>query len=329
MNRPIALVTGANGFIGSHLCERLLQQGYHVRALVRTTSNLQFIENLDVELVYGELIKPESLSPILENVDYVYHPGGLVRARNEKAFMQVNRIGTRNLLQAVENIRPNLKRFVHISSQAAAGPSDSVKPITEDYPPAPVSAYGRSKLASEVEVMSFKDKFPITIIRPSVVYGPRDSDVYKFFRLARRGINLRLGMARMYVSLINVTDLVACILAAAQSEKAVGEVFFVANPESYEYTSIMHMIADIMDRNIIDLVVPVWVAKCFAGIIEYVSQVLRKSAPLNKDKLAELSRNFWLCSPEKAKNILGWNPVIPVEEGFRQTWQWYLEKKWL
>jgi dihydroflavonol-4-reductase len=329
MVRQTALVTGANGFVGSHLCERLLAKGYHVKALVRTTSNLQFIENLDVELVYGELSNPESLPSALENVEFVFHPAGLVRARDEKTFMRVNRTGTRNLLEAVEKSCPNLKMFVHISSQAAAGPSDSLRQLTENDTPAPVSAYGRSKLASEQEVLQFRDRFPVTIIRPSAVYGPRDNDIYKFFKLARRGFNPRLGAGQKYISLVHVSDLVECILAAANNEKAIGQTFFAANSQANEYSAMVHMMADIMKRNIIDIVIPLGVAKCLAAVIETVTYLLRKPAPLSRDKIAELSQDYWLCSAQKAQDILGWKAAIPVRQGLEQTYNWYVEKKWL
>ncbi len=329
MVKQNTLVTGANGFVGSHLCERLLSKGYHVKALVRTTSNLQFIENLDVELVYGELSNPESLPSALENVKFVFHPAGLVRARDEKTFMRVNRTGTRNLLEAVEKSCPNLNRFVHISSQAAAGPSDSLRPLTEKDIPAPVSAYGRSKLASEEEVLEFRDRFPVTIIRPSAVYGPRDSDIYKFFKLARIGLNPRLGIGQKHISLVHVSDLVECIITAANNEKAIGETFFAANSRANEYSAMVHMIADIMKRNITDIVIPMGIAKCLAAVIETVTHLLRKPAPLSRDKITELSHDFWLCSAQKAENILGWKATIPVREGLTQTYNWYMEKRWL
>jgi nucleoside-diphosphate-sugar epimerase len=329
MDRQTALVTGSNGFVGSHLCERLVGMGYHVKALVRTTSNLQFIENLDVELVYGELSNPESLRPALENIDLVFHPAGLVRARDEKTFMRVNRIGTRNLLEAAIKSCPNLKRFVHISSQAAAGPSDSFRPVTENDTPAPVSAYGRSKLASEEEVLEFRDRFPVIIIRPPAVYGPRDSDIYKFFKLARIGLNPRLGAGQKHISLVHVSDLVECIITAANNEKAIGEIFFAANSQANEYNALVHMMADIMKCNIIDIVIPPGVAKWLAAVIETVTHLLRKPAPLSRDKIAELSQDFWLCSAQKAEDILGWKASIPVREGLKQTYRWYVEKKWL
>jgi len=329
MDRQTALVSGSNGFVGSHLCEQLLDKGYHIKALVRTTSNLQFIENLDVELVYGELSNPESLRPALENIDLVFHPAGLVRARDEKTFMRVNRIGTRNLLEAAIKSCPNLKRFVHISSQAAAGPSDSLRPVTENDTPAPVSAYGRSKLASEEEVLEFRDRFPVTIIRPPAVYGPRDSDIYKFFKLARIGLNPRLGGGQKHISLVHVSDLVECIITAANNEKAIGEIFFAANSQANEYNALVHMMADIMKRNIIDIVIPLGVAKCLAAVIETVTYLLRKPAPLSRDKIAELSQDFWLCSAQKAEDILGWKAKIPIREGLKQTYNWYVEKKWL
>jgi dihydroflavonol-4-reductase len=329
MANRIALVTGANGFVGSHLCQNLLANGYHVRALVRATSNLQFIENLDLELVYGDITDPLSLPPAVSGVDYIFHPAGLVRASNREAFFKVNVTGTRNLIKAVIEKNPYLKRFVHISSQAAAGPSDSLTPISENNVPRPISAYGESKLSSEYDLMEEGDRLLSTIIRPPAVYGSRDIDIYKFYRIVKLGINPRLGAEPHYVSLVHVTDLVECIRMAAENDNALGQIFFAANQDFYEIDYLIGIMAESMNKKTVDIVLPVGLAKCLAFTVEKLYGILNKVPPLSRDKLNELTQKYWICSSEKAANLIGWKASISVKQGIEETYKWYKEKRWL
>ncbi len=328
-NKQIALVTGANGFIGSHLCEELLERGYSVRALVRKTSKLQFIEHLDLERIYGEITQPRTLPEAVRGVDYIFHPAGLVKAKNRETYFRVNAEGTRILVEAVLKNNTDLKRFVHISSQAAAGPSKEKKAVMESDIPSPVSFYGESKLASENEVLKHKNELPFTIIRPPAVYGPRDIDVYKFFKLAKAGINPSIGIDPSYVSIIHVSDLVECICTAAENDIAAGETFFVCNPDFYSIDRLIQIIGDTINRQPIKIAIPVPIAKCIAFIIESMYGLMNTIPPVSRDKLKELSQRYWICSPEKAARILGWSAKISVEDGMSSTAKWYKQKRWL
>ena len=174
------LVTGATGFIGSHLVEELLKGGHRVTCLVRKTSNLQWINGLNVRLIYGDCTIKESLLNAVADFDYIFHLAGLTKAANERDFFSANALGTENLVSAVIEKNPDTKRFVYLSSLAAAGPSCDGTPAKEAGEPKPVSAYGRSKLEGERIVMRHKNTIPVTVIRPPAVYGPRDKDFYIF-----------------------------------------------------------------------------------------------------------------------------------------------------
>jgi len=304
MNTGTTLVSGANGFVGSHLCEKLINSGHKVRALVRKTSNLRFLEHIKPELVYGDISDPESLKAALDGVDTVIHPAGLVKARDLDAFMRVNRDGTHNLLDAALKYGKDIRRFVHISSQAAVGPSESLEPVQENITPQPVSNYGRSKLESENVVLEYKDRLPITIIRPPAVYGPRDTDVFQFFKMVGMGMNVHLGLDRKYVSLIHVTDLVDFIALAAEDDRAAGETFFASNPHLYEIDFVMALIADLMNKDTVDIAVPMPLARLIARLVKAVSDLMGKTAPFSPDKIRELAYNYWICSSEKAENSL-------------------------
>jgi len=167
-----ALVTGASGFIGSNLVDRLLPEGVSVKCLVRRRSNLAWLKHLPVTLVTGDFQEPASLAPAVADTEVVFHVAGATRAPRRALYFRGNFEATRNLLRACENYGPADQKFILISSLAAAGPSEGV-PLTEDQPPRPVSAYGESKLWAERAVLEFSQKRPATIIRPPAVYGPR------------------------------------------------------------------------------------------------------------------------------------------------------------
>ena len=328
-NRITALVTGANGFIGSHLSDLLLRRGYRVRALVRKTSNLRFLKDENIELAYGSLAASDSLLNALKDVDIVFHPAGKVKAKNRRQYFKVNQLGTRNLLHAVRKACPNLKRFVHISSQAVAGPSLNGRPLNENDPPVPVSAYGESKLAAEEELLQFKSDFPITVIRPPAVYGPRDVDIYKFFQMIKLGINPRLGFEKRYLSLVHVEDLVECIALVVETEQATNETFYAANPGIYLMDDILAEMGRAMNREFIDIMVPLPVARMVAAVVETTFGLLNTTPPFNRDKIKELSQTAWTVDSSKAERLLKWRAKIDIHDGFRQTYQWYLQEGWL
>src|SRR5512143_719814 len=183
-----ALLTGASGFIGSHLADALLAHGYSVRVLLRRSSSLEWLEDQRLERVYGDLFDKEALRMAVSDVDYVYHLAGLTKAKKREEYFRANHLGTKNLLEAVQEKAPRLQRFVHVSSQAAVGPSPTVAPIDETAPAKPITSYGQSKWAAEQECRQFSRHLPVTIVRPPAVFGPRDRDILEFFRSASRGI---------------------------------------------------------------------------------------------------------------------------------------------
>ena len=219
-----ALVTGGQGFVGSHLCERLVAQGHCVRVLARPSSGLQACLRHRGRSRSGR--RDRACGPAVG--------GGRLRRRvprgrgsrglREQDLFQVNADGTRNLVGAAVAAAPRLARFVYVSSLAAAGPSPGGStPRTEEMPPKPLTWYGRSKLAGESAVRSVAG-LNWTIVRPPIVFGPRERDVLRYFRLARRGCLPVVGFSDRYYSLIYVEDLAEGLLRAAEAPAAVGQV---------------------------------------------------------------------------------------------------------
>jgi nucleoside-diphosphate-sugar epimerase len=331
------LVTGATGFIGSMLAEHLSNRAHQqndksisrIYCLVRQTSSLLWLKDLPVELVYGDLFAAAALASVLPQVTHVFHLAGVTKARTEQEYFRANGEGTRHLLQLCARHARKLERFVYVSSQAAAGPSLDGHLISEEEPPRPVSIYGRSKLAGEKACQEFWREMPITIIRPPVVYGPRERDVYQYFKQVKMGIRPRLGWHERKVSLIHAEDLVDGILLASEHPKAVGETYFMTNPQPYDWQELGKAIATVMRKKTISIIIPEWIVPIVAAMSELVAKLNNKPALLNFDKVREMRQYYWVCSGEKARQQLGFMPKLSVEEGLRDTWRWYRENGWL
>ncbi|MBU2614879.1 MAG: NAD-dependent epimerase/dehydratase family protein, partial [Elusimicrobia bacterium] len=171
------LITGANGFVGTNLAQKFVAGGHSVRCLIH--KNLSEIKNIPVEIRYGNIADPASLTKAVKDIDFVFHCAGALRAKNIKTLYDINQTGTKNLIEAVHKYNPSIKRFVYVSSQAAMGPCINLEdPKDPNGLCGPVSDYGRSKMMGEREVLKFKDKIPVTILRPAAIYGPYDKDIF-------------------------------------------------------------------------------------------------------------------------------------------------------
>jgi nucleoside-diphosphate-sugar epimerase len=332
-----ALVTGANGFVGSHLVEGLLSKGYHVICLVRKTSNLRWLSGLNVEYVYADISEKESLSReagsfgknVLKDVDFIFHVAGLTKAKTEEEYLKANYEGTKNLLEACVKDNPQIKRFVYISSQAAVGPGKDDRPLDETAPCNPITDYGKSKLKGEKIVLEFSSKLPVTIIRPPAVYGPRDSDILSFFKVANKGFKTLFGKGESYLSLCYIEDLVDGIILAAESPKATGKIYFIADDQIYSWREAFKIVAKVLNKKTITLKIPKAFLYSIAFISENIARLLGKPTVINMQKVREITQRYWLCDVSKAKRELGFSPKYPFEEGAKKTVRWYKEKGWL
>jgi len=330
MEKPAkALVTGSNGFVGSHLVEALLSRGYVVSCLVRKTSNLRWLEGLKVELVYGELSDKESLKKAVMDKDFVFHLAGLTKAKRHDDFYKINHLGTKNLVEASCESNPGMKRLVYVSSQAAAGPGKDMTPLNEDSPCNPITHYGKSKLLGEKAVLSCKDKLPVTIIRPPAVFGPRDEEIFLFFKLVKNHIKPLFGFRENYLSLIYVKDLVEGICLAAENQKGVGQIFYIANEKPTSYSEAEEWIQKALKGKAISIRIPVFLFVLFAFLSQLFSSLKKEAASFNPQKARELSAQYWICDVSKAKEELGFKTKYSLEQGVFETVDWYKQNNWL
>ena len=319
-----ALVTGATGFIGSSLVKELLKRDYKVTCLTRKTSDLRSLEDLDVNIVYGDCTDKDSMRQLPVNFSHIFHLAGLTKARKEEDFLAVNANGTENLLDRLSQGAGGIKRFVYMSSLAAAGPSCEGMPLNETADPRPVSAYGASKLKGELATLAYKDLMPVSIIRPPAVYGPRDRDFLLFFKMISRGFYPYWG--KCYYSLVYVDDLVRGMIMAAESREAEGKIYFLSGDSIYSNEDIVNEIMQVMDMRAVRIKIPAFVMKLIANISEKLTD---GPTIINLDKLREIKHSHWTCNSKKAENELGFIPRVTLKEGIKWTADWYRIHKWL
>jgi nucleoside-diphosphate-sugar epimerase len=317
-----ALVTGATGFIGSHLCEELVKRGYSVTCLVRETSNLIWIETLDLKLVKGDCTDRESLFHAVHDFDYIFHLAGVTKSPTDNAFFSTNTKGTENLIKAVAEKNPKLKRFVYLSSLSAAGPSRNGTPLDEQANPSPVSSYGRSKLEGEKAILKYKDTIPITILRPAAVYGPRDRDFLVLFKMIKKGVFPDWG--KSYYSFLYVDDLVQGIILCAESTEAEGKTYFLSENTFHSNEEILKVISSALNAKAVRLKVP----KFIIPFCSFIGEKTNTSI-INKDKIKEFTHSHWICNARKAKDEIGFIPRVVIKKGMKWTADWYRIHRWL
>jgi nucleoside-diphosphate-sugar epimerase len=319
------VVTGATGFVGSHLVDALLAGGARVRCLVRATSRTDRLP-AGVDLAPVSLDDEQALRAAVAGAEVVFHVAGLIKALHADEYVRANVVGTRNLALACASAAPAPRRRVLVSSQAAAGPAMPSRPADERDPPRPVSAYGHSKLAAERAALASAGPVEVAIARPSTVYGPRDRALRPLFRLVSLGVAPRLSVDPA-VSLLYVDDLVRLLLALAEHPAAAGRTYFAAGP-ALRLSEIVALIGDGFGRRPRSIPVPD-VALVAAGLAaDGLSRLTGQARPFGRRKALEMLHGGWVCSPERAARELGFRALVGHADGFRATAAWYRRRGW-
>ena len=324
------LLTGANGFVGSHVLDRLLELHLPTAVLLRPTSDHSFIATQfpRVETRNGSLDDPASLDAALEGITHVIHCAGATKALNREGFFAVNQLGTRNLVAAVNRRGTQVQRFLLVSSLAAAGPGTKEKPRHEQDPPQPVSDYGQSKLAAESEVL--KDcKVDWTIVRPPAVYGPRDREFLRLFKAVKSHVQPSFGGGQQPLTLVFAPDLANAIVAALMHPNAAREIFFAGAPEVVTAGELIQSVAAEMKVWTLRLPLPnavLWLACQWA---EFVTRLTRKANVLSAQKWQELKAPGWVCDATRLKGEVGYDCRTTLAAGIVKTRAWYEANGWL
>ncbi|TLU99369.1 NAD-dependent epimerase/dehydratase family protein [Dyadobacter luticola] len=337
------LITGASGFIGYHLAEAALEAGMEVHAMVRPTSDLTSLKELQVAqeqsgkpdalvFVNADFSSKLSLKTLLEEGQYtsIIHAAGVTKAKSAEAYNLVNAGYTLNLAQAAMSSDIPLRRFVFLSSLAAIGPLaySEEQPITERTSPVPVTDYGRSKLLAE-QYLEQVNGLPLSIIRPTAVYGPGEKDLFVLFRTLSKGLDAYIGKRPQRLSFVYVKDLVAATMSALSENKLETTIYNISDGHSYDRYALADRFREISGKHIIRTHLPLFLVKIMAGFMDLLYAFSSRTPVLNREKLKELTAPNWICSIDAARNNLHYQPQYDLRQGLTETLMWYKTNKWL
>ncbi len=327
--KNISVVTGASGFVGSHLVDKLLKEGHQVRCILRKTSSRRWLENKPVEIIDCGLFDKEKLKDVLKDADYLFHIAGVVKSKDYAGYTKGNIETTRVLLEVLCEVNPKIKRVIITSSQTACGPSLDGKPCDEETLEHPITRYGKSKYEQEKLAKQFMDKLPITIIRPPAVYGERDTEIYLFFKTYRKGLMGLIGFDKKKISLVHVDDLVKGIYLAATTKAAKGETYFIGSEEYYDWEQIGKVCNKAFGKKALTIKIPHVHVYTVAAIAQFFSMFSSSAATFNIEKARDFVQSNWTCDVSKAVKELGYHQEVSLEAGMTRTIDWYCAVKWL
>lgn len=320
-------VTGATGFIGSHVVEALSARGHEVACLVRSPEKARVLDGLALRFVYGDLDSPEALTSLVKDQDTVIHLAGLTKAPRPDDFVRVNVGGTERLIEAIRRTCPDLARLVYFSSAETMGPSPGGAPLTEDIAPKPFSAYARSKVMAEKCLEVVRDSVAVTVVRPPAVYGPRDRDVAILFRMLSRGVQPVVKPAPVF-SVIYVKNLAEGICKAIESPLRGARSYFFTDGAPCSWLDFGRLIARALGKKPLQLRIPLFVMRAVAHAAGFLTAITGKSGILSREKIEEMIGS-WVVSDARARQELGYSPRFSTEQGVAETATWYRQAGWI
>jgi nucleoside-diphosphate-sugar epimerase len=324
------LVTGGSGFLGSWIAQLLSEQGHDARCLVRKSSNTKFLRTLArVELAEGTVEDAASVERAMEGVDAVIHSAGLVKARSEAEFQRVNAEGTRTMIEAAKKVAPNLRRFVHVSSLEACGPSADGSPVPL-HQERPVTAYGRSKLAAEKIVLAARNDLPVVILRPGAIYGPRDQEILEAFKTVKRGLMPTIAGGNALGVFVYASDCAEACIKAIDAPVASGSIYFVDDGGGAitQRQTLEDIEGALGKRALIRVSLPKGLLALVARGVAAYGKLADKAVMLTPEK-AEMLLMHWVCDSSATRRDLRWEPKVRWSDGVRLAARWYEENGWL
>jgi dihydroflavonol-4-reductase len=325
--QPITLITGATGFVGGHLAERLAAEGWHVRALVRPTADTALLRSLGAELVPGDLASEDALRRGADGAEVVFHLAAATAARDEAAYERANGAGTRNVVRSLLGAGSVPRRLVYLSSYAACGPLVNGRPRRLADPPRPLTAYGRTKLAGEQALEEARGAGVETVaVRAPAVYGPRGRELLPYFRLVARGLAPAPGGAPRRLHLVYAPDLALAVARAAHSPTG---TFAVAEPAVHLWPDVVSEMARALGRRPLRLPLPPALVRAAAALAQGAGALLRRPVSFNREKAEEMLAEGWVCDLEGSEALLPPREATPLAEGMERTARWYRTEGWI
>lgn len=327
--KMLSLVTGATGFIGSHIAERLMKDGEDVIALVRKTSKIDFLKRIGVKFAYGDINDIDSLRKAMAGVDIVYHSAAMADEWiSPKEAYKVNVEGTRNLLECALDAK--VKRFVFISSLAVLGMKDHYGTKADAPYHKTGDSYIDTKIDSEQLVMDYHNKrhLPVTVIRPGFVFGPRDNKLIPRLseRLGKKQF-MFVGSGKNKINSVYIDNLTDAIMLAAKSDRSIGQKYNVTNDSGMTLEDLVLNIADIWGFEKPKKHIPKFLAYLVCHVLTGWARLIKAKEPpyITKTRIKFLSLNLDF-DIANTRNDLGYVPRISIEEGLRRTKEW-IDKK--
>jgi nucleoside-diphosphate-sugar epimerase len=314
---PKTLITGATGFIGSHLLETLVEKKWDVTCLVRPQSRTSVIEKMPVRIHRGPLDEQDVLDSAVIGQDYIFHLAARIRPAPPEVYDKANHRLTKDLANACLRKNPEVKRFVYVSSISVGGPTPPGKHLDETQPPNPTSEYGRTKLKGELALKEIWDKLPATIIRPPNVYGARQQETEMLIKLIRKRVVPLLKEKRESTSLIYIKDLIRGILQATESPEARSQTYYLTDGNGYSWRELILTLKKIILGNSIFLPIPENLIYSLAWFADMLRASGFRKLYFGRKVWNAMTKTKWLFSSSKAEKELAFRPRYDLEAGFQ------------
>ncbi len=308
MASKIAAVTGATGFVGTHLIRELVAQGYMVKALTRRPQP----ESVNIEWISGDLENIPALGRLIEKTDVVFHLAGLIKARTAEDFSRINSQSVTTLMDILA--KSSAKPHLVLLSSLSARERD-------------LSHYAESKRKGEENLIAHGADLPWTILRPPGIYGPKDRETLKIFKAISARIAPLPGGPENRTSWIYAPDLARAMIAVSNNQKCFGKILDVddGTKNGYSIKEMYDTASDILDISPIQFVLPKAILKTFAHVNVLFSTIFAYTPMVTPEKVNELCYPDWICHGPHVMKMTNWKPETDLKQGFKKTLKWYKE----
>lgn len=334
---PTILVTGAGGFIGSYIVEEAIRSGFTTWAGVRSSTNLEYLSDPNIQFIDLPFHKPEDLRKKLREQceangawDYIVHNLGATKANDEEEFERINYEYCKNFIEALQDLDMQPRLFIYLSSLSVLGLGDESGrlPLNSNMTPNPNTAYGRSKLKMENYIRE-KCEMSWVILRPTGVYGPRERDYFMMMQSIKLGFNFSIGKEKQWLTFIYVTDLVKAIFLTIENRSG-GKIYSLYDGNYYSENEFAKFTKKELGKTLLlNITLPISVMKWVSILSESVAKIFGKNSTLNRDKFEIMKQRNWKCDMSDFVRDTNFKPEIELQEGVKRSVEWYRANGWL